>query len=180
MEIENEEKSGIMSNGVEPASNSNEDATDLSNDPDTLTDTPDSKKLTEWAKEPTIITLQADLEFARQENTDQKNNVEGWLNIRNTTGAESGNKTKKPGRSKVQPKLVRKHNEWRYPALSEPFLNTDRMFEIKPRTANDKASARQNQIVINWQFDTKLNKVDFIDRYVRTIVDEGSCVLRVG
>jgi len=139
-----------------------------------------SEKLTDWKIEPSIADLKGDLDYARQENTDQKSNVDGWLNLRNATGVESGKKTKTVGRSSVQPKLIRKHNEWRYPALSEPFLNTERMFNINPRTFEDKAAADQNQLILNWQFDTKLNKVDFIDRYVRKTVDEGTCVVRVG
>lgn len=135
---------------------------------------------TGWVKEPTILELKEDLEFAKTENQEQTTNVNGWLALRNTTDAESGNKTSTAGRSKVQPKLIRKHNEWRYPSLSEPFLNSDRMFTVEPRTYEDKAGADQNQILINWQFDTKLDKVNFIDRVVRTVVDEGTCVLRVG
>ena len=147
-------------------------------DPTKLEDSPD--RLTDWEKEPSIIGIKEDLEFARPENNDQKNNVEGWLALRNATGAESGKKSKTPGRSAIQPKLIRKHNEWRYPALSEPFLNSDRMFNINPRTFEDKPAADQNQMLLNWQFDTKLDKVDFIDRFVRKTVDEGTCVVRVG
>lgn len=148
-------------------------------DPKELTDENQSTSMTGWKKEPTLTELQQDLEFARQETNDQKSNVEGWLDLRNATGAEAPKKAK-PGRSAVQPKLIRKHNEWRYPALTEPFLNTDRMFEVLPRTAEDGPKAKQNQILLNWQFDTKVNKVDFIDRYVRTAVDEGSVIVRVG
>ncbi len=157
----------------------NEGGTELPMDPDKLNGEA-VESLTDWKQEPTILELKADLDYARQEHDEQVANVEGWLNLRNATGAESGRKSKSPGRSGVQPKLIRKHNEWRYPALSEPFLNSDRMFEIKPRTHEDKAAADQNQTVINWQFDTKLDKVDLIDRYVRKTVDEGTCVLRVG
>ena len=139
-----------------------------------------SESMTNWELEPTIADLKADLEFSRQENIYQKNNVEGWLSLRNATGKESGNKTKKINRSKIQPKLIRKHNEWRYPALSEPFLNSDRMYNVNPRTFEDKASSKQNQIVLNYQFDVKINKVSFIDRYVRTTVDEGTCIVRTG
>lgn len=157
----------------------NEGGTELPMDPDKLNGEA-VESLTDWKQEPTILELKADLDYARQEHDEQVANVEGWLNLRNATGAESGRKSKSPGRSGVQPKLIRKHNEWRYPALSEPFLNSDRMFEIKPRTHEDKAAADQNQTVINWQFDTKLDKVDLIDRYVRKTVDEGTCILRVG
>lgn len=157
----------------------NDQSTSEVMDPAKLDDNP-SEKLTSWAKEPTMTDLHGDLEYARRENTEQTANVDGWLALRDTSGSESGNKSTSSGRSKVQPKLIRKHNEWRYPALSEPFLNSERMFDINPRTAQDAAGARQNQIVLNWQFDTKINKVDFIDRLVRTTVDEGTCVLRVG
>lgn len=165
------------------SSNRNEQSGEQSVDPEKL-DLEDSsestlEKLTNWAKEPELADLRADLEFARQETNDQKNNVDGWLDLRNATGAEAPKKTK-PGRSSIQPKLIRKHNEWRYPALSEPFLNTDRMFQVLPRTHEDGPKAKQNQVVLNWQFDTKINKTDFIDRYVRTAVDEGSVIVRVG
>ena len=166
--------------------NRNEDAVNKGVDPDNLDEAMDvseeqsgNSKLTEWNKEPTLEDLRQDLEFARQETEDQKSNVSGWLDLRNATGAEAPKKAK-PGRSSVQPKLIRKHNEWRYPALTEPFLNTDRMFEVLPRTHEDTLKARQNQVLLNWQFDTKINKTDFVDRYVRTAVDEGSVVVRVG
>ena len=148
-------------------------------DPERLNDAPAERKLTQWAKEPTLMELRQDLEFARQENQEQASNIDGWLDLRNATGSEAPKKAK-VGRSTVQPKLIRKHNEWRYPALTEPFLNTDRMFQVLPRTAEDAPKAKQNQILLNWQFDTKINKVDFIDRYVRTTVDEGTAVVRVG
>lgn len=142
----------------------------------------DRESLTDWPKEPSIADIKGDLEFARQENTDQRLNVEGWLNLRNATGPESGRKgkTQVPGRSTVQPKMIRKHNEWRYPTLSEPFLNDYKMFTINPRTFEDEKAARQNQLLINWQFDTKMGKVAFIDKMVRKTVDEGTCIVRVG
>ncbi|CBW47065.1 structural protein, N4 gp59-like [Roseovarius sp. 217 phage 1] len=174
-------------NTYKQSENRNESAVNKGVDPENLdeaimeesTQGESKSSLTEWPKEPTLEDLRQDLEFARQETNDQKSNVDGWLDLRNATGAEAPKKAK-PGRSAVQPKLIRKHNEWRYPALSEPFLNTDRMFEVLPRTHEDAPKAKQNQILLNWQWDTKINKTDFIDRYVRTAVDEGSVVVRVG
>lgn len=167
-------------NGVQSDSR-NEQSGEMGVDPNNLetVEGPKTATMTDWEKEPTLPDLRADLDFARQETNDQANNVDGWLDLRNTTGAEAPKKAK-PGRSAVQPKLVRKHNEWRYPALSEPFLNTDRMFQVLPRTHEDEPKAKQNQVVLNWQFDTKIDKVGFVDRYVRTAVDEGSVVVRVG
>lgn len=167
-----------MNEHIQQSQNRNEQSGERGTDPNDLSENK-IPTMTKWAKEPTLPDLRADLEFARQETDSQASNVNGWLDLRNTTGSEAPKKTK-AGRSRVQPKLVRKHNEWRYPALSEPFLNTDRMFQVLPRTHEDAPKAKQNEQVLNWQFDTKVNKVDFIDRYVRTAVDEGSVVVRVG
>ena len=133
-----------------------------------------------WENYPQIEDMKGDLEYARQESVDQASNVKGWLDLRNATGAESGRKSKLPGRSSVQPKLIRKHNEWRYPGLTEPFLNSPDLYKIRPRTYRDSKSARQNQLVLNYQFSTKLRKVAFIDKYVRKTVDEGTAIVRVG
>ncbi len=165
-------------NGIQ-SSNRNEDSKEMGTDPDDLEVSQERETMTEWKNEPTLVDLRADLDFARNETDDQSSNVAGWLDLRNATGLEAAKKAKS-GRSAVQPKLIRKHNEWRYPALTEPFLNTDRMYQVLPRTKEDGPKAKQNQVILNWQFDTKINKVDFIDRYVRTAVDEGSCIVRVG
>lgn len=133
-----------------------------------------------WKNLPQIADMKADLEYARQESQDQASNVTGWLDLRNATGAESGRKSKLPGRSSVQPKLIRKHNEWRYPGLSEPFLNSPDLFKIRPRTYRDRDAARQNQLILNYQFTAKIRKVDWIDKYVRKTVDEGTAIVRVG
>ena len=164
---------------MEQSSNTNDQDNNVGLDPEKLDSVPKSKKITDWEKEPSLPDLRADLEFARQETNDQKANIDGWLDLRNTSGAESP-KRAKPGRSSVQPKMVRKLAEWQYAPLTEPFLNTDRMFEVLPRTEEDGPKAKQNQTLLNWQFDTKLNKVDFVDRYVRKCVDEGTVIVRVG
>ncbi|MGK3946507.1 hypothetical protein ABK046_50140, partial [Streptomyces caeruleatus] len=44
----------------------------------------------------------------------------------------------------------------------------------------DKDGAEQNSIVINNQFDTKINKTAFVDEYIRTAVDEGTVIMRTG
>lgn len=184
MIIEKDNSNGLIINdtGDNAPDNANEAGFDTPNNPEDVNEFEKSQSgLTNWEQEPTITGLKEDLEFARAENQDQKANVAGWLDIRNATGTESGVPGgATPGKSRVQPKLVRKHNEWRYPSLSEPFLNSERMYELTPRTFEDKAAADQNETILNWQFDTQIAKVDFIDRYVRTVVDEGTCIFRVG
>jgi hypothetical protein len=49
-----------------------------------------------------------------------------------------------------------------------------------PVTWEDKKAAEQNGLILNHQFNNQLDKVNFIDEYVRTAVDEGSVIVRVG
>lgn len=105
-------------------------------------------------------------------------NIDRWNDLMKVSGKSKPANV--PGRSRVQPKLVRRQAEWRYSALSEPFLSSEKLFNIKPQTYEDVAAAKQNQQLLNYQFRTKLDRVKFIDNYVRCTVDEGSSVLRAG
>lgn len=137
-----------------------------------------AKPITDWVNEPTVEVLKRDLELAKQSHDEQNSKISKWNDLLTISGSSKPKKVK--GRSSVQPKLVRRQAEWRYPALSEPFLNSDKIFTVSPRTFEDFDSAKQNELLLNYQFDTKLNKVNFIDNYVRTVVDEGTCIIQVG
>lgn len=136
------------------------------------------QKLTKWKNEPTLLTLKTDLEAAKPSHDAQLLRIQHWNDLLSVRG-----KAKPPavkGRSSVQPKLIRRQAEWRYSALTEPFLGSDKLFSVKPATFEDDAAAKQNELVLNWQFKTKLNKVKLIDDFVRANVDEGTCIARLG
>lgn len=135
-------------------------------------------RLTNWVNEPTLITLKNDFMMSRSHHDIQVGKITHWNNVLKVEG-QAKPKTRK-GRSKVQPKLVRRQNEWRYSALTEPFTGSDHLFKIKPATAGDVLAARQNQTILNYQFRTKLNRIKFIDDYVRSTVDDGTCIVQTG
>lgn len=137
-----------------------------------------SKKLTDWKNEPTVADLKQDFEDSRSHHSAQVSKIEEWLDNLNGTGKAKVNTGK--NNSSVVPKLIRKQAEWRYPALSEPFLSTSKLFNVKPVTWEDKKAALQNGLVLNNQFNTQIDKVSFIDEFVRTAVDEGTVILRTG
>ncbi len=139
---------------------------------------PDSNKLTSWTKEPTVADLKQDYEDARSDADTHEQNVTRWLNSRNILGASKI--TTKDGYSDIVPKLVRKQAEWRYASLAEPFLSTEDIYNTSPVTHADKEAAVQNGLVLNNQFNTKIQKVKFIGDYVRTCVDEGTAIVRIG
>ena len=135
-------------------------------------------KLTDWAAEPTILDLKGDLESAKPSHDTQVAKIRRWTELLNVEGSAKPKAI--PGRSKVQPKLVRRQAEWRYSALSEPFLSSDKLFKVGPVTFEDEAAAKQNELVLNYQFRTKLDRTWLIDNIVRATVDEGTCIVRLG
>ena len=122
--------------------------------------------------------MKHDLDQAKPAHDSQMLKIRKWGDLLAVKGKHTPPKVK--GRSSVQPKLIRRQAEWRYSALTEPLLSNDKLFSVKPSTFEDGPPARQNELVLNWQFRTKMNKVKFVDDLVRATVDEGTCILRLG
>lgn len=135
-------------------------------------------QFTNWKNPPTVANLKQDLTDASSDHTEQETKINTWLDNLNIEGKAKVKKVL--GKSAIVPKVIRKQAEWRYPALSEPFLSTDDLFDIDPITFEDKNAAIQNGLIINNQFNTKIKKVLFMDDYVRAAVDEGTIIVRVG
>ena len=132
--------------------------------------------LTNWSNEPTIQSLKIDLNNSSTSHSTQVKKINEWLD---KLEANPLPKCKGKPRSRIVPKLVRKQAEWRYASLSEPFLSTPNIFKVNPVSYEDGYSARQNELVLNHQFNTQINKIKFIDDYVRSAVDTGTAILRV-
>ena len=135
----------------------------------------DVKRLVDWVNPPTVKDLKQDLSEAMPNHNKHINNVNESLR---TLRGELKVKIAE-GRSKVQPKLVRKQNEWRYASLEEPFLSTEDMFKVNPITHLDVDSARQNAMVLNKQFRSDIPKTKFINKYIRTAVNTGTVVVKL-
>ena len=133
-------------------------------------------KLTNWKNEPDIRDLKQDLTEASAAYSAQVSKIENWLNVLHMKG--NSKPITAEGKSKVAPKLVRTQAEWRYAALSEIFLSSTDLFNVNPLTWEDVKSAQQNELILNSQFDTKIDKVGFIDKMVRACVNEGTAILR--
>ena len=127
---------------------------------------------------PKLEELKQDLLEAKSYHDTQETKISVWLDNLYVRGSALPKKV--DGRSSIQPKLIRKQAEWRYSSLSEPFLSTPDMFVVNPVTFEDKDGSIQNQLVLNYQFNTKLNKTKLIDDYVRAAVNEGTAIVRVG
>lgn len=131
-----------------------------------------------WTKAPTLAQLKQDQTDAKPTHDIRVKKINEWLDYLNVTGVAAIKAVS--GQSAIQPKLIRRQAEWRYAALSEPFLSTDDVFNVRPVTHEDRDAARQNELLLNHQLNTKMDKVRFIDEYVRTAVDEGTIVVQLG
>jgi len=140
------------------------------------TETDASTLVPDWSNPPSLADLKQDHESAQVAHQVHADEVDAWLRV--LDGDQTINA--KRGRSKLVPRLARRQAEWRYAALSEPFLSTDDLFNTSPQTFEDKDSAVQNGMLLNYQLNCRMDKVSFIDEYVRTAVDEGTVVVRVG
>ena len=120
-----------------------------------ITSDASTKPLTNWKKAPTVSELKQDLQDAKPIHDTQVIKINEWLDNLNVTG-----KAKMPvvkGSSSIVPKLIRKQAEWRYASLSEPFLSTDDVFNVKPVTFEDRKAAQQNQLVLNHQINNRID-----------------------
>lgn len=138
----------------------------------------DTLDLSKWKNPPKVEDLKQDYKDAQPNQQAQIVKLNTWLDNLNITGSAVVKSA--AGKSSIVPQLIRKQAEWRYSALTEPFLSTEDIFNVDPVTYEDKHGAVQNELVLNNQLNTKINKTQFIDEYVRTAVDEGTVIARVG
>ena len=136
----------------------------------------EQSKQTKWKHEPSLRDLKEDFEGAKNDRSAFITNLNKWNELYEAPkfGSDDSN------RSRVNIKLIRKQVEWRCPALSEPFLSTNNLYEVKALTFEDVARAKQNSLILNRQFNTQLDKVNLVDKAVRKVVKDGSAVARLG
>ena len=139
---------------------------------------PEITEFTKWKNEPSLKDLKQNLTDAQSDHDSHITDVTRWLSNMHITG--SAKVKTATGNSSVAPKIIRKQAEWRYSSLAEPFLSTPDIFNVRPITAGDRKRAKQNELVLNNQFNTKLDKTKFIDGYVREAVDIGTVIIKTG
>lgn len=134
-------------------------------------------KLTNWKNEPQVSDLMGDYRNASSSHSYHMTNIRKW---RDLLEVESDKSKLKKGRSGVAPKVIRRLAEWRHASLTSTFLNEKSLFKVKANSPKYIQSAIQNELVLNFQFNSLINKVKFINDYVRTATDEGTVIVRVG
>lgn len=141
-------------------------------------DAKESRVEVDWKNPPKLSDLKQNYEDASSHHSSHVTRVNTWLDYLYVKG--SAVPKTRSNRSSVTPKLIRKQAEWRYASLSESFLSHEDLFTLEPVTYEDGKAAFQNGLILNNQFNTQIDKVSFIDEFVRACVNEGSAVIKVG
>ena len=141
-------------------------------------ETTEQPGLTDWENPPSLEDLKKNFTACHQSHSVQVAKMKNWRDALLVKGAHKP--PKRDGKSTYQPKLIRKQAEWRYSALSEPFLSTEDLLDVIPITAGDRTSAYHNKLVLNHQLNNQLDKVTFIDQLSRRLVNEGTAIIRTG
>jgi len=130
-----------------------------------------------WKHAPSQADLDNDYKSAESGQSEFRVKLLEWEETRN--GGKAIN-VKGFGKSAHRPKIVRKQNEWKYPSLEEPFLSTQKLYRVSPATAKDVLGAQQNERVLNYQWNAKVQKTRVVNDIVRTVVDEGTVIVKTG
>lgn len=133
-------------------------------------------KLTDWVNEPTVNNLKSDLTQAKDQHSSYIAKLNTW--VKGYDAPKFGNEKHKG--SRINPKLIRKQAEWCSSSLTEPFLATKDLFTINPISFEDVERARQNQLILNRQFNVQLHKTKLVDSIIRSLVKNGTCIVRTG
>ena len=134
-------------------------------------------RLTNWKNEPSVQDLLYDIHQAKPAHSTQVSKMSKWVDL---LYAETDKKRIKKGRSGITPKVIRRLAEWRYGSLSTSFLNERKLFQVNATHPNHLPAAIQNELVLNFQFNALIDKVKFINDLVRSAVNEGTAIARVG
>lgn len=131
-----------------------------------------------WKNPPKLADLKHDIEYAIIEHNEIIQEINHHLDMYHTTPNGVGRPRKQKGRSNAQPMSIRKAAEWRYATLSEPFLDSPKMFKGEPATGLDVNGTKQAETVLNFQMKNQVGLVDFIDNYIKDLVDTGTAIIR--
>ena len=135
------------------------------------------EKLTDWKNEPKASDLMEDYNKASSYHSSQMTRISNWLK---QLHPEVDKKRLKNGRSGAAPKVIRRFVEWRYASLASSILNERNLFNVLAQQPQYLNASIQNSMVLNFQFNHLINKVKFVNDLVRTLVNEGTAIARIG
>lgn len=84
------------------------------------------------------------------------------------------------GKSKVVPKVAKRQSEWAHASVKDPFVSTPDIIKCTPITAEDVSSARQNELLLNYQFCRQFDRYKFMTKAIKVLDMDATLVVQVG
>jgi hypothetical protein len=130
---------------------------------------------TDWKNIPRIDNLLDEVRAGETELSKQLHKITKWASYLDGDIMFEASK----GRSRFVYKLVRKQLEWQYPSAEEPFLSSTRLFEFDDSIPMNPMALMQLQNLANYQFTKETDRVDFITRYIRKTINDGTSIIKI-
>lgn len=123
-----------------------------------------------------LKTFKADLRSAELQRRDLDGKIDKWKN--EYDGKPYGNEVK--GRSSIVSRDGKRQGEWQHATLIDPFVSTNDIIKGTPISFEDRALARQSELVLNTQFCRQFNRFSFMTKAIKVLDQEGTCVVQTG
>lgn len=120
--------------------------------------------------------FKADLKASEQFREDQDVVIETYK--REYKGEPYGNEKK--GKSRIVSKDIRKQDEWLHPSLLDPFVSTKDIVKVNPVTFEDGQSAKQSELLLNYQFCRQFDRYNFMSKALKVLSQEGTLIVQCG
>ena len=123
-----------------------------------------------------LSALKRDLSAAE----DLKENIDAKIQERRDIydGALYGNEEK--GKSQIVPKVAKRQSEWAHATLKDPFVSTPDIIKCTPVTFEDVGAARQNELLLNYQFCREFDRYNFITKAIKVLDVDATLVVQTG
>ena len=123
-----------------------------------------------------LSAFKADMQSADQLRLEAVKNRDEWKAQYN--GDPYGNEVK--GKSKIVSRDIKRQDEWQHASVKDPFVSDQDIIKCNPVTFEDKLAARQNELVLNYQFTKQFNRYKFITDVIKLHYSEGTVIAKTG
>jgi hypothetical protein len=120
--------------------------------------------------------FKADLKAAEELKNTEDNKIRERKDVYD--GNAYGNE--EPGKSKIVPKVAKRQSEWAHASIKDPFVSTPDIIKCNPITFEDVEAARQNELLLNYQFCRQFDRYNFMTKAIKVLDVEATLIVQTG
>lgn len=123
-----------------------------------------------------LKTLKQDLSAAK----DMKAAIDTKVQNRRDVFLGSAYGNEEEGKSKIVVKLAKRQSEWAHATIKDPFVSTPEIIKCNPITAEDVQAAKQNELLLNYQFCRQFDRYKFMTKAIKVLDVDATLVVQTG